>query len=420
MSLELSVVSLWAVDFVLLVLLAVYNGRLILHHGGIPFPKPVFIGTALCITCIVYGLFLDPLSVDVILHLIPAAATAAGLLVLWLISIYQWRKALRKDTDAPILENDAPVDNASNATPRMRILVTRLSKLLRNANTSVPLTIAITGQWGGGKSSLMRMIQRDVGKDDCPCVWFNAWHHQREAHIFAALMEAVYSAIQQWSSAKYIRFRLALLSIRSQQAPWRFRLFVVSLVLLAEGVRQIGVALAAGSTLGGMGPMFVLLAAHPAVTGYKSFLKIFGVTPAHLQSQWTGWFKLARFTDRLSFRHKFGTAFKEVCQALGDRRLVIVIDDLDRCKPEHIVAILEAVNFITSSGDCVVLLGIDENHVRRAIGLYYSDIATCGTDDAAKERARLEYADRYLEKLISLRVPVPAVSGKELLDIRGR
>ena len=170
-------------------------------------------------------------------------------------------------------------------------------------------------------------------------------------------------------------------------------------------------------------------------------LKAFGVTPASLTRATTAWVQLTRFRDRLSFREQFGHAFGEVCQAFGSRRIVIIIDDLDRCRPEQVVQILEALNFLTSRGDCFVLLGIDESQVEHAVGLYYREIAEetkresaygeydggeiknrdasvsgkIGSDEYA---ARRLYARNYLKKLINLRVPVPVVDDRDLSDLR--
>ena len=170
-------------------------------------------------------------------------------------------------------------------------------------------------------------------------------------------------------------------------------------------------------------------------------LKAFGVRPASLVRASAAWIQIPRFRDRLSFREQFGRAFGEVCKAFGSRRLVIVIDDLDRCRPEQVVEILEAVNFLTSSGDCFVLLGIDEEQVKRAVGLYYRDIAEemerekqKSNDDAGNEEkngeaesemsetdkynARQSYAEHYLQKLINLKVKVPVVDDQDLSTLR--
>jgi Cdc6-like AAA superfamily ATPase len=65
------------------------------------------------------------------------------------------------------------------------------SRFVRNTSTSLPLTIAITGPWGTGKSSLMNLVAEDLRQRGASPVWFNAWHHQKEENILAALFENI-------------------------------------------------------------------------------------------------------------------------------------------------------------------------------------------------------------------------------------
>ena len=66
-----------------------------------------------------------------------------------------------------------------------------LSRFLRNENTEPPLTIAVTGEWGTGKSSLMTLLRDDLLRRGLRPVWFNAWHHQQEEHLLASLLATV-------------------------------------------------------------------------------------------------------------------------------------------------------------------------------------------------------------------------------------
>jgi hypothetical protein len=95
---------------------------------------------------------------------------------------------------------------------------------------------------------------------------------------------------------------------------------------------------------------------------------------------------------------------------------------------------LEAVNFLVSSGNCFVVLGMDRVQVQRAAGLSFKDVAeeagpsqakktaaSAATPqaiaDAAAETARekrAEFAQKYLEKLVNLEVRVPLAEGDKV------
>jgi len=79
-------------------------------------------------------------------------------------------------SDEPLRWNDP---DASVLKPLAR----GLSRFLRNVNTKPPLTLAVTGRWGSGKSSLMRLLMTDLRRYGGRAVWFNAWHHNEEEHL---------------------------------------------------------------------------------------------------------------------------------------------------------------------------------------------------------------------------------------------
>ncbi len=417
------VLILWIIGFVVLCCLGYYNGVRIWKHSGSRLVDAsdrssalILAGTVLCLLHVVYGFFLPefPSGME---FLLPTVAAVVGLLALWPISKSTWRRALETPLDGPTLESDAPIDQPEQATAALQDLIRRLSRLLRNTDIAAPLTIALIGKWGSGKSSVMRMVHRDVSAAGFPCVWLNAWHHQREAHLFAALMETIRCEIEQWSSGPYLEFRLKLVVMRILQEKARFAIFLGAVLILVTGGYWVLSALSADQYGKSLSGMFSFLAAYPVVKGYGFFGRVFG---SSVSREGPG---LTRFADQLGFRYRFGTALGQVCRALEKKgSLVIVVDDLDRCKPEQVVTILEAVDFLTSNGKCLVLLGIEEGRVKQAIRRYAREVGVIaagqdGVDEKAKE-AEEAYAEIYLEKLINLRIPIPAVTVEDLRSVR--
>src|SRR5206468_1666617 len=84
-------------------------------------------------------------------------------------------------------------------------------------------------------------------------------------------------------------------------------------------------------------------------------------------------------------------------KALGERSLLVFIDDLDRCSPSSVGDVLEAVNFLVSSGDCFVVMGMDRARVERYIAVNFEKVV----------QGDKEFATKYLDKLINIEVPVP-------------
>jgi len=144
-------------------------------------------------------------------------------------------------------------------------------------------------------------------------------------------------------------------------------------------------------------------------------LTAFKIDPAVLLASTAENFKLKTASAQTSFRSRFATEFEEVTRALP-YTMVIVIDDLDRCQPATVLTIMEAVNFLVSSGNCFIIFGMATNRVEAALVLEFEKIA----DELAalnkvsaietgenSNRHRLFYVRDYLDKLINLEIIVP-------------
>ncbi len=330
-----------------------------------------------------------------------------------------------------------------------------LSRFLRNVNTEPPLTLAITGRWGTGKSSLMNLLQEDLKRFGARPVWFNAWHHREEEHLLAALFAAVRrQGPPGWWLERGLAFRLRLLWLRSRTTVVSIFYVLLFAVIAAMTVHislpQLGVAetedLLAGAAawFDRDGELSGFIGSYAgAILSSGGLLALLGLwlrgkmvalpaNPAKLVAAVARRASMGDLSDKLSFRDRFGDQFSEVCQALRTRRspgLVILIDDLDRCQPEDLLKILEAVNYFVSAGPCVVVLGMDRRQVEYCVGLGFEKLVEGLPNDellyedelvydnqgrvekSAKQRA---FARHYLEKLINIEVPVPELSGGAL------
>ena len=110
-----------------------------------------------------------------------------------------WPKPVTVESIANRGVSDNPVTRPAADALRFGPMVEGISRFFRNPATVPPLTVAINGGWGMGKSSLMRLLQSDLKKYGVPTVWFNAWHHQNEESLFPPLLKHVTSqAVPGW------------------------------------------------------------------------------------------------------------------------------------------------------------------------------------------------------------------------------
>src|SRR5215212_3795553 len=65
----------------------------------------------------------------------------------------------------------------------------RYSQNLANIikGTTPQFAVGIFGKWGTGKTTLMRMIEKelikDIDKDEILTVWFDAWRYEKEKYL---------------------------------------------------------------------------------------------------------------------------------------------------------------------------------------------------------------------------------------------
>lgn len=360
-----------------------------------------------------------------------------------------------EESVADRLVSDRPLEAGDPDPLGFGAIAQGLSRFLRNDKTQPPLTIAITGEWGTGKSSLMNLLKADLERYGFRPVWFNAWHHQQEEQLLAALLESVRrQSVPPWWHPQGLAFRFRLLSLRSRQHVFVFLPLLVALTFSfgyivahpqspSDAVQQVQQwletaiswlkTLVPGETTTQAGApaissdgvesqrqsLFALLTSLlVSLVALRKGLTAFGVDPATLLASVSDNAQVRDLGAQVSFRQKFAAEFREVTKALHPRTMLVLIDDLDRCRPDKVLEVLEAINFLVSSGECYVVMGMALERVERCVGLGFKDVAeelmdgqdtnaaaTSVMEEGRKKRAA--FARQYLEKLINIEVPVP-------------
>lgn len=363
---------------------------------------------------------------------------------------------IRSIASKPI--SDAPIVKGDQDQLGFLPIANGIADFLRNQSTQPPLTVAVTGPWGSGKSSLMALVADSLRQTGWRPVWFNAWHHQEEDELLAALLESLRTkAVPPWWSADGLLFRGRLLWARLRRhlagvvliaiafiallwgADWLPRL-VHGAAAIPQSTNQQAVDavanLVARAALGVFGqeakdPLstrelvqgllglpFILVSIVGIFVAWLVLsrgLNAIGVDPARLAAAVREPVRLASLREKLGLRHKFSEAFGDLTRALQPYRLVIVIDDLDRCQPKSIIRILEIVNFLTTSGDCFIIIGMDPGPVLFSIESEYSAFGNSSKGLRVDQRDRS--AMQYLEKLINVEVPVPESSPEKAVRL---
>lgn len=272
-----------------------------------------------------------------------------------------------------------------------------------------PLSVGISGDWGVGKSSMMKLLRTSLSnhKDvEFRFVEFNAWLYQNYDDARAALMEAIATAVVEQAVAK----KDSLSETALKHA--RSLLGRVKKLRLLGLVGSTAIDIYAGGHLtpflaAGMGTVGGLLDGDVTSNDLKKAQKLATDTYA-------GGKKLvgdktpeeAPKPDEADSPRKAIQAFRDDLEttlaALGVT-LVVLIDDLDRCLPKTAIATLESMRLFLFLKHTAFVIAADEGMIRQAVRSHFEN-ATLDDD----------LVTNYFDKLIQLPIRVPALGTQEV------
>ncbi len=101
---------------------------------------------------------------------------------------------------------------------------------------------------------------------------------------------------------------------------------------------------------------------------------------------------------------QFQKEFAELLEESKISRLVVFVDELDRCRPDTILDTLEAIKLFLFEGKVAFVIGADERHISYAVKSKFKDI----------EGIQIDIGKEYLEKLIQYPIRIPQLNADEV------
>lgn len=312
-----------------------------------------------------------------------------------------------------------------------------LSAIIQDAQQQdTPLTIGIYGEWGSGKTSLMHMILDQLDHNRCSTVWFDAWRYAQQEALWRALLLSVVEALRllimqdnEWLRA-YIEHcnhlapdkpqtALDAAGFKATQAALHTRLDDLTASLYRSVDRE-----EAGEIQFQWDQAGKLLAGTVIRAGF-SYIPILGQVTKAVEkagealggeayaNQVFDLFQRERtriYSEQVQSLEQFHQGLislvKELISDLN-RRLVVFIDDLDRCLPEQAIGVLEALKVFLDIQGCIFVLGIDREIIERGIRVRYKEFALSGIATAGP----FPVAERdYLEKIVQVPFRLPPLA----------
>jgi hypothetical protein len=274
--------------------------------------------------------------------------------------------------------------------------------------TVLPVTVGVFGDWGGGKSSIMKMLQKELSDEnaypDVVCLYFNGWTFEGYEDAKSALLSSILIQLGEHRrfGVKAKDFVVKLLK----------RLKWMEMGKLA--IKHVGVPVAIAAVTGGVAAVPVAAAAVASAVASSAMGKEEGDGDSN-EINWSSLIEASPEKPDLMGVRKFREEFEKMLAKTGISALVVLIDDLDRCLPERLIETLEAIKLFVSVPRTAFVIGADPRIVRHAISTRYVKRQLERSDDPSEARKEEEgLVQDYLEKLIQVPYQLPRLSPNEI------
>ena len=306
-------------------------------------------------------------------------------------------------SDEPIVE--------SNRADQLKFGHT--AKVLARAalHTDSPITIGVFGNWGSGKTSLMRLMweivnEEGIGDNAAVAVWFNAWQYEREEHLIVPLIATIARDIKK----KEEELDKRLQDEKGDGAVSKaYEIMRVGGKNVYDKLRSVlyGVSMKGKLGVPLLGELEVNASMKDMIERYEAVTQ-----------------------DTLMARSLYFDAFDDLRNLSHDKKIkkpqiVVFIDDLDRCFPEQAVRLLESVKLVLHQPKFSFVLGIYpqivEEFIRNKYAAQYPTAAATAAsrdDDEFRQRMNnyLDYFNDYLGKIVQVRHYVPERRSDQMHD----
>jgi predicted KAP-like P-loop ATPase len=251
-----------------------------------------------------------------------------------------------------------------------------------------PVTIGVHGDWGAGKSSVLKMLEGAFEKDDrVLCLWFNGWTFEGFEDAKTVVIETVVDELRRArptstrvaDAAKKVLKRVDWLKLARKTGGFAFTATI--------GIPTFDQV----KSLYDFASSFLTKPQeHVSVEDLKSIAEKAGEL-----------IEAPEDSDNLPAHiHAFRDEFVELLDAADIDQLVVIVDDLDRCLPKTAISTLEAIRLFLFVERTAFVIGADELMIEYAVREHFPDLPPSS--------GPVSYARNYLEKLIQVPFRIPA------------
>lgn len=287
--------------------------------------------------------------------------------------------------------------------------------------TETPFNIGIFGEWGEGKSSFLNLIEEEINKANrienneesyhTHVVRYDATEYSEQEKIWACILKQLFKKFEDENGYKArIKFSWKKFMKRLNEDIWKYIIRVISIVLIVIwwcifNYQVVDLSKTKEVFLYGSLGIF------PLIMGFVNiiipFIKSQITIAKPLSDTVVTNMELPNYSKDLGAKE----SIKEDLMDLLDvwlkkqkntdsykERLVIFIDELDRCSEEGIVELLEALQLFLSVEQIVIVISINFNSICYALMKKMDYL----NKDGVMNGNKIKFCINYLEKYINI------------------
>lgn len=265
-----------------------------------------------------------------------------------------------------IIDEKEPFANCKLAREQYATVLTGIVNAYKDG-----FVMGINNEWGGGKTTFVKMWQKHLEIDGFKTIYFNAWENDFDTNPLVAIM--------------------AELEGLSKDNDEVFKSVVEKGAVFAKNIA----------------PALIKAALAKYVDSEVLLESIVGAAKSATEI----------FEDEIKEHNKKKDTIKDFKEKLEEyvssvspnKPLIFIIDELDRCRPDYAVEVLENVKHLFSIKGITFVLSIDKAHLASSIRGYYGS-EKINTD---------EYLRRFIDLEYSLPEPEPKLFIEYLYEYYG-
>jgi predicted KAP-like P-loop ATPase len=260
-----------------------------------------------------------------------------------------------------------------------------------------PISIGVSGAWGTGKSSMIKLIRRALEErengDPSAFVFveFNAWLYQGYDDARASLLEVIATALKREAEERQTGLEKVQELIKRVDWLRAAKLTAGSALALALGLPPTGL----------IGEAVRFGKAAAAGTATSEDLAAGEDAAGKAAGEVSGLLKPRPDSSPPKEIHAIRENFEEALSEMGIT-LVVLIDDLDRCLPSTTISTLEAIRLFLFLESTAFVIAADDAMIKHAVRRHFAGI----------EDENLVIS--YFDKLIQIPIRVPPLGTQEV------